>query len=31
MAEKVAPNADKLKALQAAMAKIDKEYGKVPL
>ena len=28
MAEKQAPNADKLKALQAAMAKIDKEYGK---
>ena len=28
MAEKQAPNADKLKALQAAMAKIDKNYGK---
>ena len=28
MAEKKAPNADKLKALQAAMAKIDKDYGK---
>ena len=28
MAEKQAPSADKLKALQAAMAKIDKEYGK---
>ena len=28
MAEKQAPNADKLKALQAAMAKIDKDYGK---
>jgi len=28
MAEKQAPNADKLKALQAAMAKIDKEFGK---
>ena len=26
--EKQAPNADKLKALQAAMAKIDKEFGK---
>ena len=28
MAEKQAPNADKLKALQAAMAKIDKSFGK---
>ena len=28
MAEKQAPNAEKLKALQAAMAKIDKNYGK---
>jgi recombination protein RecA len=28
MAEKQAPNADKLKALQAAMSKIDKEFGK---
>ena len=28
MAEKQGPSADKLKALQAAMAKIDKEYGK---
>ena len=28
MAEKQGPSADKLKALQAAMAKIDKDYGK---
>ena len=28
MAENKQPSADKLKALQAAMAKIDKEYGK---
>ena len=28
MAEKQGPSADRLKALQAAMAKIDKEYGK---
>ena len=28
MAEKLTPSAEKLKALQAAMAKIDKEYGK---
>ncbi|MBR1878634.1 MAG: recombinase RecA [Paludibacteraceae bacterium] len=28
MAEKQGPSADKLKALQAAMAKIDKEFGK---
>ena len=28
MAENKQPSADKLKALQAAMAKIDKDYGK---
>ena len=28
MAESKQPSSDKLKALQAAMAKIDKDYGK---